>query len=71
MRVITCDRCGKKLFEEAKCGRLSGEYYASRGFHGHAWFKGWFDHRNIDVDFDLCEDCANELAQWLHIDDNK
>lgn len=72
MRVITCDRCGKKLFEEAKsmsmCGRLSGEYYAPRGFNGKAWFSRWFD-QSINVDFDLCEDCAKELAQWLHIDE--
>ena len=70
MRVITCDRCGKKLFKETKCGHLFGEYYAPRGFYGNAWFKRWFDHRNIDVDLDLCEDCAKELATWLHIDNN-
>ena len=71
MHIITCDRCGKKLFTEAKYGRLFGEYYAPRGFNGNAFLKRLFGDRNIDVDFDLCEDCAKELAQWLHINDNK
>lgn len=71
MRVITCDRCGKRLFTEAKYGRLFGEYYAPRGFNGNVFLKKLFGDRNIDVDFDLCEDCAKELATWLHIDDNK
>lgn len=70
MRIITCDRCGKKLFAEAKHGRLFGEYYAPRGFNGSVFLKKLFGDGNISVDFDLCEDCAKELAQWLHIDDN-
>ena len=70
MRVITCDRCGKKLFTEARYGRLFGEYYAPRGFNGNVFLRKLFGDRNIDVDFDLCEDCAKELAEWLHIDDN-
>lgn len=70
MHIITCDRCGKKLFTKAKYGRLFGEYYAPRGFNGNAFFKKLFGDRNIDIDFDLCGDCAEELAQWLHIDDN-
>lgn len=71
MHVITCDRCGKRLFTEAKYGRLFGEYYAPRGFNGNVFLKKLFGDRNIDIDFDLCEDCAKELATWLHIDDNK
>lgn len=71
MRVITCDRCGKRLFTEAKYGRLFGEYYAPRGFNGNVFLKRLFGDRNIDVDFDLCDDCAKELATWLHIDDDK
>lgn len=71
MRTVICDRCGKKLFTEAKYGRLSGHCYAPRGFDGNIFIKRLFDHRNIDVDFDLCDDCAKELATWLHIDDNK
>lgn len=71
MHIITCDRCGKRLFTEAKYGRLFGEYYAPRGFNGNVFLKKLFGDRNIDIDFDLCEDCAKELATWLHIDDNK
>lgn len=71
MRTVICDRCGKKLFTEAKYGSLSGHCYTPRGFDGNIFIKRLFGNRNIDVDFDLCEDCAKELAQWLHIDDNK
>ena len=71
MRTVICDRCGKKLFTEAKYGCLSGHCYAPRGFDGNIFIKRLFGNKCIDVDFDLCEDCAKELAQWLHIDDNK
>lgn len=70
MRVITCDRCGKKLFTEEKYGRLFGHYHASSDFNGTFFIKRLLGNRCIDVDFDLCEDCAKELATWLHIDDN-
>lgn len=70
MRVITCDRCGKKLFTEGKYGRLFGHYHAPSDFNGTFFIKRLLGNRCIDVDFDLCEDCAKELATWLHIDDN-
>ena len=70
MRTVTCDRCGKKLFKERNRGNLYGKYYASRGFYGDVWFKKLFGNRSIIVDVDLCENCADELAKWLHIDDN-
>ena len=70
MRTVACDRCGKKLFKEPVYGNLCGEYYAPRCFYGDAWFKKLFGNRNIRVDVDLCENCADELAKWLHIDDN-
>lgn len=70
MRTVICDRCGKKLFTEAKYGHLSGHCYATRGFDGNIFIKRLFSNRNIDVDFDLCEDCAKELAEWLHIYNN-
>lgn len=39
MHVITCDRCGKKLFTEEKYGRLSGHCYAPRGFDGTFFYQ--------------------------------
>lgn len=71
MQTVICDRCGKKLFTEAKYGHLFGHYYAPRGFDGNIFIKKLFGDKNINVDFDLCEDCAKEFATWLHIDDNK
>lgn len=71
MQTVICDRCGKKLFRKKPIGSLCGEYYASRGFSGNVWIDRFLGYKIVDVDIDLCEDCAKEFVKWLHIDDDK
>lgn len=70
MQTIICDRCRKKLFSEKPIGSLRGEYYAPRGFSGNVWVDRFLGYKTVDVDIDLCEDCAKKLVEWLHINDN-
>ena len=70
MQTVICDRCGKKLFSKKPIGSFRGEYYAPRGFRGNVWIDRFLGYKIVDVDIDLCEDCAKEPAEWLHIDNN-
>jgi len=67
MRVITCDRCGKKVINN-NGGRLFGTFYTEYCFD--AIFDFCLHTKEDRVDLDLCGDCAKELAEWLHIYNN-
>lgn len=61
-----CDRCGKKIGRKSRT--LFGDIYVKYGFRG-IFNIILGDKSRVDVD--LCEDCAKELVEWLHIDDDK
>lgn len=66
MRKVVCDRCGKEMCERPS-GRLWGGICTERYFDGALSFTLRQKRREIDID--LCEDCTNELCDWLHVDD--
>ena len=70
MRTVTRDRYGKGF---SKCV-LVAIYMENIMLHEVSMemrgLKKVFGNKRIDVDIDLCEDCANELAERFHIDDN-
>lgn len=65
MQTVIYDRCGKKLFSKKPIGSFRGEYYAPRGFRGNVWIDRFLGYKIVDVDIDLCEDCADELAELI------
>lgn len=54
IKPIKCDRCGLPLpLEEPRMQLLMARY------------RGIYD-RVIKQDFDLCQDCAHELVEWIY-----
>lgn len=65
MQTVICDRCGKKLFSKKPIGSFRGEYHAPRGFRRNVWIDRFLGYKIVDVDIDLCEDCADELVELI------
>lgn len=68
MQIVICDRCGKKLFSKGR-GVWRGEFYSHRG--GFGVLEVLLGEKWNEIDYDLCEDCAKELKEWLSMNDKK
>lgn len=67
MRKVVCDRCGREMF-----GRPSGRLWG--GICTESYLTGTLRaitlrQKRREIDIDLCEDCTNELCDWLHVND--
>lgn len=64
MIVKKCDRCGK-IYDDSDSNRV-GEYF-NHTITMASYFKGEIIEGYDSLGFDLCPDCADELAKFMRI----